>query len=45
MSALPLKADMCAATTDVGYGPKTDINWVAISLRHFLRYIPADLFH
>jgi len=25
MSALPLKADMCGATSDVGYGPKADI--------------------
>ena len=25
MSALPLKADMCGATSDVGYGPIADI--------------------
>jgi len=25
MSALPLKADMCGATSNVGYGPKADI--------------------
>jgi hypothetical protein len=25
MSALPLKADMCGAKADVGYGPKADI--------------------
>jgi hypothetical protein len=26
MSALPLKADMCIATTDVRYGPEADIS-------------------
>jgi hypothetical protein len=26
MSALPLKADMCGATSDVRYGPKADIS-------------------
>ena len=25
MSALPLKADMCGATTDVCFGPKADM--------------------
>ena len=25
ISALPPKADMCGATTDVGYGPEADI--------------------
>ena len=25
MSALPLKADVCAAMANVGYGPKADI--------------------
>ena len=25
MSALPLKADMCGATRDVGYGPEADM--------------------
>ena len=25
MSALPLKADVCAATSDVGFGPEADI--------------------
>jgi hypothetical protein len=25
MSALPLKADMCSAASDVGYGPEADI--------------------
>jgi hypothetical protein len=28
MSALPPKADMCGAKTDVGYGPKADIMWL-----------------
>jgi hypothetical protein len=37
-SALPLKADVCSANRRVCYGPKADINWVAISLLHFLRH-------
>ena len=34
MSALPLKADMCAATGDVCYGPEADI---AILFEHLAR--------
>jgi hypothetical protein len=31
MSALPPKADMCSANTDVGYGPKADIDHAVIT--------------
>jgi len=30
MSALPPKADMCASTTDVRYGPEADIRSLAV---------------
>jgi hypothetical protein len=33
MSALHLKADMCSATSDVGYGPIADI-----SIDHFVSH-------
>jgi hypothetical protein len=32
MSALPLKADMCGATSDVGYGPEADMRGHAPAL-------------
>jgi hypothetical protein len=33
MSALPPKADMCAATGDVRYGPKADMASAAVAGR------------
>jgi hypothetical protein len=35
MSALPLKADMCSALANVGYGPKADM---ATLFDHLVRY-------
>src|SRR4029079_5022132 len=44
MSALPLKADMCGATSNVGYGPKADIFIGSLSRQALIELRSISLF-